>query len=335
MFRLTAPIGIMLSVALCMSAQKRSPQDQAGYDRAARATLIHPANVYVAADDQSQRVTLVTPGHEVVANQVSNGWVRVFANTDVEEQREDEIPEFLGDEAVTPKSGWIRDKGVVSAKTPNGDRILYGVAATAEAAAAEPHAPKVAASSAYLLYRRVAEYFPDSPLAAESAWRSADIRWQLEKTDVSTLPSAKDPDPGSRPRMYEDGLKRVQKNYPGTKYAALAAYDLLDTKLCGDWQGLPKCPQDESNVYEKYASQFPDGPKTAAALWNALYRQGVLVSMYTAEENRKRADAAAQHAHTLADQIQQRFMATDYASRAAAMIYKVEQKIPIYGNDRD
>jgi|SRR6187402_767149 len=317
------------------TAQKQRPQDQAGYDRASRATLIHPANVYVAADDQSQRITLVTPGHEVVSNQISSGWVRVFANTDVEEQRDEETPEFLGDDAVTPKSGWIRDKGVVSAKTPNGDRILYGAAATYEAAAMEPHAPKMAAGAAYLLYRRVAEYFPDSPLAAESAWRSADIRWQIEKTDLSTLPSAKEADPNSRPRMYDAGLRKVEKNYPGTKYVALAAFNLLDQKLCGDWQGLPKCPQDESAVYEKYAAQFPDGPKTALALWNALYRQGVLVSMYTAEENKKRADAAAQHAHDLANQIQQKFGTTDFAPRAAAMIYRIEQGIPVYGNDRD
>ena len=29
-----------------------------------------------------------------------------------------------------------------------------------------------------------------SPLAGEAAWRVADIQWQLEKSDYSTLPSA-------------------------------------------------------------------------------------------------------------------------------------------------
>ena len=73
----------------------------------------------------------------------------------------------------------------------------------------------------------------------------------------------------------------------------MASYELLDNKLCGDWQGLPKCPEMETGLYEKYAQQFPDSPKAPEALYNAIYRQGVLVTMYTVEENRKKADAAA------------------------------------------
>jgi outer membrane protein assembly factor BamD (BamD/ComL family) len=325
----------MLGTAVAMTAQgKKNPDQTSGYDRAARATLLRPANVFVAPEISSQKITLVTPGHEVVISETSGEWVRVFANTDVQEEREEEKPEFTNDDAVSPKSGWVLKKGVVSPATPNGDKILYGAAATSEAAAMEPHAAKMAAASAYLMYRRLAEYFPDSPLAGEAAWRSADIRWQMEKVDLSTLGSAKE-DAALRPQRYDADLKRVIKMFPNTKYAANAAYDLLDTKLCGDWQGLPKCPMQESGVYEKYASQFPDGPKTAQALWNALYRQGVLVSMYTAEENPKRADVAAAHAKDLAGQIQQKFPQSDYAPRAAAMIYRIEQKIPVYGNDRE
>ena len=323
----------LLSLSLALSAQQERPA--AGYDRASRATVLHVAQVYVAADIESQHITTVTPGHEVVIMGRSSGWVRVFANTDVEEQREEDTPEFLEDENVTPKSGWIRDKGVLGAATANGATLLYGAAATAEAEAAEPHAPKTAAGSAYLLYRRMAEYFPDSPLAPEAAWRSADIRWQLGLADARTLPSAKEQDPNLRPRMYDNGLKKVMKNYPGTKYAALAAYDLLAAKLCGDWQGLPKCPAQESDLYEKYASQFPDSPKAAEALWNAAYRQGVLVSMYAAEENKKHTDSAAQHAHAIAEIMKQKYPQSDYTLRATTLVYKVEQSIPIYGNDRD
>src|SRR5437899_2609363 len=86
---------------------------------------------------------------------------------------------FVPDEnAPPPSSGWIRDKGVVTATTPGGDQILYGAAANLEDAASRPNAPKDAAMAAHLLYRRVAEYFPQSALAPEAAWRSADIRWQ-------------------------------------------------------------------------------------------------------------------------------------------------------------
>lgn len=318
-----------LLVVSPLLAQSRTPH--AGE----RATVLHSAVVYVDPDANSQKVSEVTPGHEVVIVDRSGPWVKVFANTDVEERREQDEPEFSVDENAVPRSGWIRNKGVVSTATINGDRILYGAAATAEAQASEPHAPKLAAGSAHLLYRRVAEYFPSSPLANESAWRSADIRWQEEKFDASTLPSYRDPDPNSRPKLYQEALKKVVKQQAGTKYAALAAFDLLDAKMCGDWQGLPKCPALESEVYEKYAGAYPDGPKTAEALWNAAYRQGVLVTMYTTEESAKRAETAAQRAHALRDQLVAKFPTSDYTARAQALVYRVEQGIAIYGTDRD
>src|SRR5882757_3890093 len=92
----------LLGFSLALSAQQERPA--AGYDRASRATVVHVAQVYVAADIESQHITTVTPGHEVVIMGRSSGWVRVFANTDVEEKREEDTPEFLEDENVTPNS---------------------------------------------------------------------------------------------------------------------------------------------------------------------------------------------------------------------------------------
>ncbi|AFL89530.1 hypothetical protein Terro_3313 [Terriglobus roseus DSM 18391] len=323
-------LACLLVLALPLAAQKRPepPPD------AQRATVLKVADVYVAPDAQSQRVSVVTPGHEVLIVERSGPWVKVFANTDIQDEKGEEEPEFSVDPAVLPRSGWIRDKGLVSPATPNGDKLIYGQAATMEAAAGEPHAPKSAAGAAHLLYRRVAEYFPASSLAGEAQWRSADIRWQEEKFDASTLPSAKDMDANLRPNIYQKDLQKIVKNGTG-KYPALAAFDLLDAKLCGDWQGLPKCPEMESNLYQKYADAFPDGPKTPQALWNAVYRQGVLVTMYTTEENKKRAEAASQHAHALRDTMVQRFPASDYTARAVSLVYRVEQGIAIYGSDRD
>lgn len=318
---------VVLSPAFAQKGAAPPPDAQ-------RATVLKVADVYVAPDAESQKVSVVTPGHEVVITERSGPWVKVFANTDIEEEKADDEPEFSTDPAVLPRAGWIRDKGVVGPATPNGDKLIYGQAASLEAAAAEPHAPKAAAGEAHLLYRRVAEYFPASSLAGESAWRSADIRWQEEKFDARTLPSARETDPGLRPQLYTRGLQRIVKTGSG-KYPALAAFDLLDAKLCGDWQGLPKCPEMESGLYQKYADQFPDGPKTAEALWDAAYRQGVLVTMYTTEENKKKADVAAQRAHALRDQLVARFPASDYAMRAISLVYRVEQGVAIYGTDRD
>jgi hypothetical protein len=324
----------LLLVTSFAIAQK--PKDKSGYDRSARATVVHEANVYVTADADAQKLSLVTPGHEVVVVQRSGPWIQVFANTDVEDTSDENKPEFTDDnDTVTPASGWIRDKGVIAPATPDGDAILYGAAANFEAQAAQPQAPKGSALAAHLLYERVADYYPNSPLAAEAAWRSADIRWQLEKLDISTLPSAKEQEAYLRPQLYDGEMKKVMKMYPGTKFAALAAYDLLDNKLCGDWQGLPKCPEMESGLYEKYAQKFPDGPKSAEALYNATYRQGVAVTMYTVQDDRKHAQEAAQRTASLAQELKEKYPQSDFAARGAAIAYKVQQQIPIFGNDRD
>ena len=336
--RLTMTLAVAILVASAASGQTKAQKQAENYDKAARATVLHDANVYVAADADAQKVSLVTPGHEVVVIERNGPWVKVFANTDInDDANEDDHnkPEFSDDANVTPASGWIRDKGIVGPTTAGGDGILFGSAANFEDEAEHPHGPKGAAGSAHLLYKRVAEYFPDSAIAPEAAWRSADIRWQLDKLDISTLPSAKEQEAYLRPQLYEGELKKVMKMYPGTKFAALAAYDLLDNKLCGDWQGLPKCPEMETGLYQKYAQQYPDGPKSAEALYNAVYRQGVVVTMYNVQEDRKRAQVAAQRTQALAQELKEKYPKTDFAARADSVAFRVSQGIPIYGNDRD
>jgi hypothetical protein len=317
-------------------AQKKK-DNRSGYDRSARATVLHTANVYATADSSNQPLTTVTEGHEVVVLAHSDGWARVFANTDAKDDADDDDeskPEF-SEEAGDPNTGWIHDKGIVGPTTPNGDAILYGEAARLEAAAAEPHAPKGAAEAAHLLYRRVADYFPQSPLAAESLFRSADIRWQIDKADISSLPSAHEQEAYLRPQLYEGSFKRVMKRYPDSPYAARAAFVLLDNKLCGDWQGLPKCPEMEAGLYAKYAERYPGGPRSAEALYNAAYREGVIVTMYKVDENNKRADAAAKNCASLAAELRAKYPQSDFTPRAEAIAFRVAQGIPVIGNDRE
>ncbi len=315
-------------------AQKRNPER--AIDNAARATVVHNANVYTTADPANPPIATVAPGHELVVNQKNGAWVNVFANTDTKEQDPDTEPEFTDPKnAPQPITGWIRDKGIVGPKTPGGDAILFGTAADLEAQAAEPHAPKGAAESAGLLYRRAWEYFPESPLAPEAEFRSADIRWQLEKADNSTLPSAKEQDAMLRPQIYEGELKRVMKNYPNSPDAAKAAFDLLDNKVCGDWQGLPKCPEMETNLYIKYADRYQGGPKSAEALYDAAYRQAALVTMYLVDENQKRSDAAVHNCQSIAERMRKEYPQSDFTTRAESLAFRVSQGVTTYGNDRD
>jgi TolA-binding protein len=331
-------VAALVAVLVCGTAcaQKKPKNNRSGYDRSARATVVHPAIVYAAAEDNAAHVTEVEPGHEVVVTEQNGAWVKVFANTDIpDEQAEDQKPEFSADEDVSPMSGWIKDKGLVTPTTVNGDAVLFGTAANYEKLAMEPHAPKDAAEEAHLLYRRVVEYYPNSPLAAEAMYRSADVRWQIDKVDIRTLPSAHEQEAYLRPQLYESELQKVMKLYPNTKFAALAAYDLIDNKLCGDWQGLPKCPEMEAGLYENYANRYPDSPKAAEALYEATYREGVLVEMYLVQEEKKRSEQAAANTKGLADELQKRYPESDYAARAASIAYRVQQEIPVYGNDRD
>jgi len=329
-------ISAVLLLTLPMCAQKKPKDNLSGYDKSARATVMHDAIVYVGPDDTTQKVAEVTPGHEFVVIAHNGPWVKVFANTDTPDQGDPDLePEFSSDTVPTPESGWIKDKGVVTKDTPNGDAVMYGLAASFEDMAEQPHAPKGAAMAAHMLYRRVVEYFPSSTLAGDAAWRAADIRWQLEKADISTLPSAKEQEAYLRPQVYEGELKRVMKNYPGSKFAALAAYDLLDNKLCGDWQGLPKCPESEAGLYMKYAEQWKESPKAAEAQYNAVYRMGVLVTMYQVSDDRKRSQTAADRCEGLAADMHTRFPDSDFTRRAESIAYRVKQGIAIYGTDRD
>jgi hypothetical protein len=326
----------LLLTATTLDAQKPRKNDKSPYDNSARATVLHTANVYVSADSTAPPIITVTPGHEIVIMAHNGPWVNIFANTDAKDDADpDSKPEFSspGDNP-DPSSGWIRDKGIVGLTTPNGDALIYGAAAEFEAQAQQPHPPANAAEAAHLLYRRVFEYFPQSPLAAEAAFRSADIRWQLDKFDISTLPSAHEQESYLRPQLYEGDLRKVMKLYPDSPFAARAAFDLIDNQLCGDWQGLPKCPELETTLYLKYADHYPGGPKSAEALYDAAYRQGVLVTMYAIDDNLKRSQAAAKACQTIADELKQKYPQSDFAARAASIAFRVAQGIPIYGSDR-
>ena len=157
----------------------------------------------------------------------------------------------------------------------------------------------------------------------------------MQKQENSTLPSAKEQEAYLRPQLYEGEMNRIIKQYPGSPQAGRAAYDKIDNKLCGDWQGLPKCPEQESNDYLKYASAWPDSPLAPQAVYNAIYRQGVLVSMYLVDGEQKRSQAAAERVAKLTADMRVKFPQSDYTRRAESIAFRVKNGIPIYGTDRD
>jgi outer membrane protein assembly factor BamD (BamD/ComL family) len=300
-----------------------------------KATVIHDTNLYVSPDTGAARLAEVSPGREMVIVERNGPWLRVFANTDAEISHAQDAPVFGSQAAATPISGWIDAKGVVESATPKGDWILFGMAATEEKEAGQPHAPQGTAQAARLLYQRLVDLFPQSSWAPEAAWRTADIRWQLQKADVFSLPSASEKDAYLREQIDDSELKKLEKAYPNSKWADLAAWDMLDNKVCGDWQGSPKCPEKESGMYQKYAEDHPNSPRAPEALYEAAYRQGVLNDMYHSDGDDKKAQQAKDKAINISGAIEAKYPQSDYAPRAAALVYKLESAIPIYGVDRE
>jgi outer membrane protein assembly factor BamD (BamD/ComL family) len=281
-----------------------------------RGILIREAVLRVAPDATEGKLGTVGRGREVVVIDKSRDWVKVFANVDREKN-------------VT---GWILEKGIVRPSTPNGDQILYGEAIDSEDQASRRRGRKGAAEDAMHLYARMAEYFPNSPLAGEALYRAADIRWQLDSEDVWTRPSAKEQSPDVRPKINDQSMKEVMKKFPNTKWAQLAAFHLLDNKICGDWQAQSKCPEKETELYEKYAEEYPQSPKAPEALYDAAWRQAALIEIYKTEEQPVKSTAAKAKAATMAQRVVSQYGQSEWASRAKRLLFLMDQNIPTWGN---
>jgi outer membrane protein assembly factor BamD (BamD/ComL family) len=303
------------AIILAMSA--------AGMAAIERGIIIREAIIYVAPDSSSAKLSNVGRGREVAVIERSQGWANVVATVDTDPDQETE-------RNVT---GWIVDKGVVTAATPDGDKIVFGEAVDAEAEASRRGGRKGAAQDAMRLYARLAEYFPASPLAAEAAYRSADIRWQIEAIDAATRPSSKSSDPSLKYQIDDQFMKKVIKKYPGTKWADLAAYRLLDNKTCGDWAAEAKCPEMEATLYTKYADDHPQSPKTPEALYKAAWRYSALIVIYKANNDGKKAGDSTARATATAKRVMSQFPDnTDWSTRAERLLYMIQNNIPAYGN---
>jgi len=313
----------ILALALCAYGAEPATQ---------RGVMIRVATIYISPDPNSAKLAQIERGREVAILEHSNQWLHVYA-TLAGQRSENPITEEDSDIAdVRDVSGWIVGKGVVTSSTPNGDKILYGAAADAEAEASRRGGRKGAAGDAFFLYLRAEEYFPNSPLAGEALYRAADIKWQLDRLDVMSRPSARTRQAYLREGMNQDLMKKVMKKYPHTKWADRAAFHLIENKLCGDWQGSSSCPKKESEIYEKYARERPESPDAPEALYDAAWRQAALIQIYKTEEKAKDSDAAKAHAIAVAQQVISQYPQSEWSDRAQTLLFLVQQDIPMYGN---
>jgi outer membrane protein assembly factor BamD (BamD/ComL family) len=262
----------------------------------------------------------------------SRDWVHVQVILSLPSQEEGATEEEQEGKTI---SGWVPAIGMVSATTQDGDKIIFGEAADSEDQASRRRGRRDAAQDAMRLYYRVYDLMPTSPLAAEALYRAADVRWQMERTDVMTRPSARERDSNMRGQMQEQWMKLVMKKYPGTKWADLAAFRLIENKLCGEWEGLAKCPDKEADIYEDYAKDHPQSPAAAEALYNAAWRRSALIEIYKTEPNQKKSEESKERAIALAQKIVSQYGQGDWALRAQRLIFYIQQGIPTYGNAAD
>jgi hypothetical protein len=289
-----------------------------------RGIMIRPAQIYLQPAADSAKVGEITRGREVaILEAPNNGWVHVIAT--------------ISENATTGEqknvSGWLLDKGIIRKDTANGDQIVFGEAASSEAEAGRRNGRKGADADAFRLYYRCAEYFPQSSLAGEALYRAADIRWQIDKYDVMSRPSARERDPNLR--IYginEDLMREVKKKFPGTKWSDLADFHMIDNKLCGDWEGQAKCPEKEAGIYEKYVAEHPQSPAVAEALYDAAVRYAALITIYPTDGKAGKVPDAKAKAGSLCQRIISSYAQSDWAKRAQALLYQVQQDIPTYGS---
>jgi len=324
-FRETMIFLATLASSLFFSAPFASAQAQRG-------TLVHEETIRVSPANDAAKLGEAGRGHELVIIETSRDWTHVEAILrEPKKDADEDDPESEG-KTIT---GWVNSKALVSLTTPNGDKIVFGEAADSEDQASRRRGRRDAAQDALRLYYRVYDLFPTSPLAAEGLYRAADIRWQVERSDVLTRPSARERDSYMRGQIDEQWMKLVMKKYPGTKWADLAAFHLIENKLCGDWQGASKCPEKEAEMYEKYAKEHEQSPSAPEALYQAAWRRSALIEIYKTEANQKKSDEAKNRSLELAQRIVSQYAQSDWSSRALTLIFYVQQGVPTFGNASD
>jgi len=294
-------------------------------------TIIREAVVYLSPDSSSTKLAQAERGREIVLLDRSRNWVHVEAMLGYANIPD---PAFMEDEDAERKTvtGWILDAGIVWPSTPNGDRILFGAAVDSEDEASRRHGRRGAAQDALRLYYRVYDIFPTSPLAGESLYRAADIKWQVDKADMQSRPSAHEKESFYRQGINEDQMKLVMKKFPGTKWSDLAAFHLIDNKLCEDWQASSKCPDKEADIYEKYAKERPQSPSAPEALYDAASRRAALIEIYKTEDQAKKSEQSKSQALALTQQLVSQYAQSEWASRGQMLMYMVQQGVPTYGS---
>src|SRR3984893_7432035 len=97
------------------------------------------------------------------------------------------------------------------------------------------------------------------------------LNGRLTELICKRVPQAREKEAYMRQAIDEQGMRLVMRKFPDSKWTQLAAFHLIENKLCGDWQGSSKCPDKEAEMYEKYVKEHPESPAVVEALYDAAW----------------------------------------------------------------
>jgi hypothetical protein len=322
--RLVLPALALFAAAFFAVAPIASAQAQ-------RATLVHEESIRVSPAADAAKLGEAGRGHELVILDTSRDWTQVEAI--IREPKKDADEDDPQSEGKTI-TGWLPNKALVNQTTQTATRLFSAKPPTpktrpaAAAAAATPRKTPCGSTTASTIC------FP-SPLAAEGLYRAADIRWQIERSDVLTRPSARERDSYMRGQIDEQWMKLVVKKFPGTKWADMAAFHLSKTNFAATGRARQsvqkKKPRCTRNM-RKSTSSLPSAPE---ALYQAAWRRSALVEIYKTEANQKKADEAKTRSLELTQRIISQYGQSDWALRAQSLMFYIQQGVPTFGNTTD
>ncbi|HXR96437.1 MAG TPA: hypothetical protein VN709_01210 [Terriglobales bacterium] len=268
-----------------------------------KAVALAPATMYLNPDKTSAQVGSVRPGMEIGEQSASGAFVQVFANG---------------------VSGWIQNQDLAAYGDPESPELIFGAAADLEHEAENSGGERQAAMDAARLYYTIYSDFPASARAAEALYRAADVVWQVK---LGEEPKRRTPNERQFPDDAE--LRRVVGKFPGTPWAARAAYDLLiEHFTCGDWNDKPECALKEAGTYQDYVKKYPRGPMAAEAAYDAVYREGIAWTLYKPRDAGKASELERAVARDAAA-LRANYSGTDWAAEAALVAYHVAHGVAL------
>ena len=278
--------------------------------QAQRGTLVHEESIRVSPSADTAKLGTVERGYELVIIDSSRDWAHVEAILRDPRKDADEDDDESQGKTIT---GWVPSKALVSMSTPNGDKIVFGEAADSEDEASRRRGRRDAAQDAMRLYYRVYDLFPASPLAAEGLYRAADIRWQMERSDMLTRPSARERDAYMRGQIDEEWMKLVMKKFPGTKWADLACLPSDRKQTLRRLARRVQVSRQRSRHVRKVRERARAVPAAPEALYQAAWRRSALIEIYKTEANQKKSEESKNRALALAQQIVTQYGQSDWS----------------------